>query len=235
MQQRGQRTVPARPVGIDLRRRDHLDRLRGREIERARGRIAVVVGKIRTHDDQGLGPAPQRRQHAFDRLRACLADDQRNDGGARKQHLDERKLDLERMFVVERGVEQGDLRIGERETDAGRVDRDGAERRRQSGRRRYRNAGKIEPVGRPDQHHPGDLAAEVRDALKRRAGDRPGIDVTGVRCHNCLGGGRIDVGCGQRRSHDAVKRVGARWIECARNSRATDRHRDERVACAMIQ
>jgi hypothetical protein len=24
------------------------------------------------------------------------------------------------MFVVERGVEQGDLRIGERETDAGR-------------------------------------------------------------------------------------------------------------------
>ena len=60
MQQRGQRTVPARPVAVDLCRRDHLDRLRGREIERARGVIAVVVAEIRTDDDQGLGPAPQR-------------------------------------------------------------------------------------------------------------------------------------------------------------------------------
>jgi len=57
------------------------------------------MGEIGAHDDHGLGAAPQQVEHARDVVSIGAPYGERNDTRARRDALEERELDLERVLA----------------------------------------------------------------------------------------------------------------------------------------
>ena len=104
------------------------DALRGGTVDDLRLLVRKVVRQVGADHDQRLFATPQPLEHLRHRLGAGVADDQRHQGEAAEQRLQEGQLNLERMFALVRPVVANYLRQVIEARQRSDVERDLAQR-----------------------------------------------------------------------------------------------------------
>ena len=178
---------PQASRGPRLARVEALDRRRGRRIVLLGALVRLVVRQIGADHDQGLGPAPQALQHFCDLAGRRLADQERHEREVAEHGLEERQLDLERMLGLVRHVRELHLRQVAERVDRILVQRHLAERRAKSRGARHRNAADRHECAGPTTTARRIAEAPAPSDGERLSGDRPGVDVAGMRRDQRLG------------------------------------------------
>src|SRR3981189_1409276 len=131
--------------------------------------------------DEGRAAAPQALDYLGDLFHVRHADGERHERKLAENLLQERQLHLERMLEGVRRVAAYNLRQRRDFLDSFLIDGNPPKRRLENLRTRQREAAHRDAMHRAEHDDPPHDAARRGYFVISARGDRPGIDVTGVR------------------------------------------------------